>query len=799
MRCLGDPDDTLKRKTLELLCRITGPENVSAICSKLTEYLEHVTDQFIRGDLAKKITLLAEKHAPDHDWFLVTVSRVFRLAGDLVDPHVANNLLRLIAEGIDSEDERTEREFREKAVALFHNILVEMEADASMPDALVRITAWVLSEYIYVCPNLSPLDTASRLAKIFREGKRPPLTCNWVLQSVIKLALHNESVRTSVHTLFAQSNLYLDLDSQQRWNEFNGMLSSEFSYDALHPRDGSCEELGVDTSLSFLSSFVSEAQKRGAPSYQPLHLRNQLGSPHKQTKSSEIKYKPYEPPIKPAPRQVLVPPPVLSLAPKKETFTPPIPPPEPLENSVPAPSRANRRPWSTQGYKHVNNFQDTSATEIRQREFTPDKLSSNFASSEPDTAVSNITADATISTQEDPKSREAHSIFGHLAPKQGGGGILSQTERKPRKSHENIVPIKNPTPPLEDVSLIKYESQENSVPSQPEVTPHIVSAFSQLEPLISDFEPEKIEPTTNSLLSDTLLQENHTTPANMELTPEPPELTTHSELSEVLQAGTEDSGFAFIKESFPLAHLEGNRAPELSPELTEFPRDEQNFLVSDANIRVTYVKVFKPSTLVLFLVITNQIQDQLTELLFKYQFPSNIRHSQSDAVNSIKLGSLDGFCSYSETLELRCTAPAMNPTVSGELSYRDGRRTQQRLFFNLIVSARDLMRPLPLTSPEFEKEWSSSLMFKKRKVALMWPSGVTGVTDFSTLFRQRVNIQEVDRKGNELLFAGIFISNVKSLFHVTVNDKLASAEVAVLSKNQLLTDSIAHFLEKSIK
>ena len=105
MRCLDDPDDTLKRKTLELLCRITGPENVSVICTKLIEYLESVTDQFIRGDLARKITEIAEKHAPNHEWFLVTVSRVFRLAGDLVAPKVAHNLMRLIAEGIDSGDE----------------------------------------------------------------------------------------------------------------------------------------------------------------------------------------------------------------------------------------------------------------------------------------------------------------------------------------------------------------------------------------------------------------------------------------------------------------------------------------------------------------------------------------------------------------------------------------------------------------------------------------------------------------------------------------------------------------------
>ena len=39
------------------------------------------------------------------------------------------------------------------------------------------------------------------------------------------------------------------------------------------PLDSSCEDLEVDSSLSFLDGFVSEALAKGSSSYKPPHLR----------------------------------------------------------------------------------------------------------------------------------------------------------------------------------------------------------------------------------------------------------------------------------------------------------------------------------------------------------------------------------------------------------------------------------------------------------------------------------------------------------------------------------------------
>ena len=39
------------------------------------------------------------------------------------------------------------------------------------------------------------------------------------------------------------------------------------------PMDASCEDLEIDSSLSFLDGFVSEALAKGASAYKPPHLR----------------------------------------------------------------------------------------------------------------------------------------------------------------------------------------------------------------------------------------------------------------------------------------------------------------------------------------------------------------------------------------------------------------------------------------------------------------------------------------------------------------------------------------------
>ena len=64
----------------------------------------------------------AEKFAPSHSWYIRTMTTVFELGGDLVKPEVANNLMRLIAEGT-GEDDDADEELRSEAVETYLELL----------------------------------------------------------------------------------------------------------------------------------------------------------------------------------------------------------------------------------------------------------------------------------------------------------------------------------------------------------------------------------------------------------------------------------------------------------------------------------------------------------------------------------------------------------------------------------------------------------------------------------------------------------------------------------------------------
>ena len=59
--CLEDKDETLRRKTLDLLYRMTNEHNVNVICAKLIASLKDSVDIYLRQELIDKITSLAEK------------------------------------------------------------------------------------------------------------------------------------------------------------------------------------------------------------------------------------------------------------------------------------------------------------------------------------------------------------------------------------------------------------------------------------------------------------------------------------------------------------------------------------------------------------------------------------------------------------------------------------------------------------------------------------------------------------------------------------------------------------------
>jgi len=172
--CLESADDTLKRKTLELLYRMTHPGNVEVIVGRMVDYVKGGADAWSRREAAHRVAELAERFAPSAVWYLDTMNRLLELPGDFVKPGSAHNLMRLLAEGEEGEggDGGQDEDLRAYACEHYLDVLEtnagrdrqgggkQQQADGAggpglnaLPRALVQVACWVLGEYAYLLPQ----------------------------------------------------------------------------------------------------------------------------------------------------------------------------------------------------------------------------------------------------------------------------------------------------------------------------------------------------------------------------------------------------------------------------------------------------------------------------------------------------------------------------------------------------------------------------------------------------------------------------------------------------------------------
>lgn len=71
---MQDPDDTLKRKTFELLYKMTKSSNVEVIVDRMIEYMISINDNHYRTEIASRCVELAEQFAPSNQWFILVSS-----------------------------------------------------------------------------------------------------------------------------------------------------------------------------------------------------------------------------------------------------------------------------------------------------------------------------------------------------------------------------------------------------------------------------------------------------------------------------------------------------------------------------------------------------------------------------------------------------------------------------------------------------------------------------------------------------------------------------------------------------
>lgn len=70
---MQDPDDTLKRKTFELLYKMTKSSNVEVIVDRMIDYMISINDNHYKTYIASRCVELAEQFAPSNHWFIQVI------------------------------------------------------------------------------------------------------------------------------------------------------------------------------------------------------------------------------------------------------------------------------------------------------------------------------------------------------------------------------------------------------------------------------------------------------------------------------------------------------------------------------------------------------------------------------------------------------------------------------------------------------------------------------------------------------------------------------------------------------
>ncbi|KAJ0257827.1 hypothetical protein HA466_0086280 [Hirschfeldia incana] len=311
--CLEDPDDTLKRKTFELLYKMTKSSNVEVIVDRMIDYMISISDNHYKTEIASRCVELAEQFAPSNQWFIQIMNKVFEHAGDLVNIKVAHNLMRLIAEGFGEDDDDADNKLRLSAVESYLQIISEPK----LPSLFLQVISWVLGEYGTADGKYSASYISGKLCDVADAYSSDETVKGYAVSALMKIYAFEIASGRKVDVLPECQSLIEELlashstDLQQRAYELQALLALDArAVENILPLDASCEDIEVDKDLSFLNGYIQQAIESGAQPYVSERERSGMfettdyhSQDHHEVTSHALRFEAYELPKPSVPSQ----------------------------------------------------------------------------------------------------------------------------------------------------------------------------------------------------------------------------------------------------------------------------------------------------------------------------------------------------------------------------------------------------------------------------------------------------------------------------------------------------------------
>ncbi|KAM8860662.1 AP-4 complex subunit epsilon-1 [Synchiropus picturatus] len=733
IECLDHSDLIIKRETVELLFRITNAQNVTVIVEKMIEFLRISEDDYATTNLVGKVAELAEKYAPNNKWFIDTMNTVFSLGGDMMQPDIPNSFLKLMSEGFDNDEEN--RELREFAVDSYINLL---QSDFNkLPQRFLQVISWVLGEYSHLKDGLDSATVISLLAKLLDMKHSSSETKSWVLMSMTKLCQGSagapllqgvfETYGSSMDTVLrqrAEELQHLSLDTELRAQVLTG-------HDAMQP-------LEVDSSLSFLDGFVSEALAAGAAPYKPPHQRQE-----ELEQNRALSLQPYisVSGCAAADRQS---PTLLSLS---SGLSGDSVDPSHKGSSTTLKLDGVKRLWGREGYLvQKGPAEETAQVEVPSPVRAPSQQVEAEATSHP--------------SVEQDKLQLASSLFQGLGSQSSlclmeKSDPAVQRSRRKNKSHSSFPEVK--------------ETMSNTI------LPASASA--------------------DNLLSHDLLNSNHQSPTLAQTSELPQESRTSN--GTLSTDDTDITREAITAASDPVQNKEHNSAGHLSllsqlpADCTGDPRSDITPLCSNQSLELSACHVQKEDLLVFVVFITNLLDSNVQHV--QLQFDSDDLQGtclSENPIVEVRRRSVE-VCQYSLTV----TRPSVHLPVVGLVSFQTPDGALQTMNFSYQLPLTCFIRPLLVSTEEYGQMWLDFSNDTKQNLTLVSDQEPLRAT--LDVLKEKLHLHVVEIIGTEGIVACRVLNDKPCLLHCRVH--AGSLAVWLRSPVSDLPDCLLYHCQRAVQ
>ncbi|XP_075483522.1 AP-4 complex subunit epsilon-like [Primulina tabacum] len=514
--CLEDPDDTLKRKTFELLYKMTNSSNVEVIVDRMIDYMISINDGHYKTEIASRCIEVAEQYAPSNQWFIQTMNKVFEHAGDLVNSKVAHSLMRLIAEGFGEDDAAADSQLRSSAVESYLHIM----GDPKLPSAFIQVICWVLGEYGTADGKHSATYITGKLCDVAEAHAIDDIVKAYAVTALMKIYSFEIAAGRKVDILPECQSLIEEMlasnstDLQQRAYELQDITGLDaHAVKNIMPKDSACEDFEIDKNLSFLDDYIRRALENGAQPYIPENGRLGMSDvthftsqENHESSFHALRFEAYE---RPKPAVALNIPPALD--PSTEVPVPELSYLADIQQPIPpVPSASNigsselklrldgiQKKWGRPTYSSP--VPSTSSTDIIKNQ---NKANQPISVGSSNAKASTVSYDSRKQVQEisPEKQKLAASLFGGASKSDGkqssSSSKVSKPLHRPAEKSRSVTTfdttIVKPSQPPPDLLDLGEPSFTNTAPS--------VDPFKQLEGLL-DLTPEK--PASNAFRAGT--------------------------------------------------------------------------------------------------------------------------------------------------------------------------------------------------------------------------------------------------------------------------------------------------------